>query len=90
MQVDLPNETIEYLTKRAAQAGFGGAKEYLLTLVEQDQTARQYTESLADDERLEKLTLEGLESGDAGPMTSQDWTDIRRKLNERIANRRPQ
>jgi len=87
MNLDLPDEAVEYLAKQASQAGFDDAKEYLLTIVEQDQTATQYAESLAEDVRLEKLALEGLKSGDAGPMTNEDWADIRSKLDERIANR---
>ncbi|HEY9802109.1 MAG TPA: hypothetical protein V6D25_17235 [Leptolyngbyaceae cyanobacterium] len=38
-------------------------------------------------ERLETMLLEGLNSGDATDMTTQDWEDIRQAVRERISKR---
>ena len=38
-------------------------------------------------EHLEALLLEGLDSGTATPMTTQDWEDIRQTVRERVAKR---
>jgi hypothetical protein len=87
MQLELPIEALDYLCRQATVAGFVDATEYLLTLIEQDQTAKRYAESLASDQRLERLALEGIESGDAGTMTSDDWADLRNELASRIEKR---
>lgn len=36
-------------------------------------------------EKLEKLLLEGLNSGEATPMTDKDWQEIRQAVREKIA-----
>ena len=87
MPLDLPIEALDYLSRQATAAGFANAKEYLLKLIEQDQTAKRYAESLASDQRLERLALEGIESGDAGTMTKDDWADLRNELACRIEKR---
>ena len=37
------------------------------------------------DPELERLLLEGLDSGEATPMTKADWDDIRKHLEDHIA-----
>ena len=87
MQINIPDHASQYLARKATDAGFATPEEYLLTLIEQDQSATAYAESLTSDERLERLALEGLESGEAGPMTKQDWADVRRQVAARIEKR---
>ncbi len=41
----------------------------------------------ANRERLRALIREGIESGPATPMTPDDWADLRRRLDERLAAR---
>ncbi len=65
---------IEAAAQRSGQA----IAEFLAGLVE-DAVAEQY------DEELERLLLEGLDSGPATPMTKADWDEIRQRGLARIA-----
>lgn len=62
----------------AAQHSGQAIAEFLAQLVE-DAVAEPY------DEELEKLLLEGLDSGPATPMTKADWDEIRQQGLARIA-----
>lgn len=43
--------------------------------------------TIRDQAHLEELLLEGLESGEATPMTCQDWAEIRAEVRARHAQR---
>ena len=62
----------------AAQRSGQAITEFLAQLVE-DALAEPY------DEELERLLLEGLDSGPATPMTKGDWDEIRQQGLARIA-----
>ncbi len=87
-QIDLPTDALELAEEQAAAAGFPDVNEYLLTLIRLDQEQRQQLHSLGSDKRLERLAMEGLESGDAGPMTKANWAELRAELSRRIEKRR--
>ena len=77
MNIQLPQQSEEFLNEQAASAGFSDVSQYVLTLVEEDKRSREIESRLAQDGRLERLALEGLDSGDAGVVTDESWAAIR-------------
>ena len=76
----LPEAMKEWVESQVHGGSYGNVSEYIRELIRQDQ--RRKTE-----ERLESLLLEGLNSGNAGPMTKKDWNALRRKVAQRLAKR---
>ena len=87
MNIQLPEHSEEFIRERAASAGFPDVSQYVLTLVEEDGRAREVERSLAGNERLERIAIEGLDCGDAGPLTKDDWSAIREEVNRHIEPR---
>ncbi len=69
----LSSEIKEFIKAQVAVKGYSTASEYIQELIEADQ--RQKTR-----ETLEVEILKGLGSGEATPMTAQDWQDIRANI----------
>jgi antitoxin ParD1/3/4 len=80
INISLPDTMRAYVEEQVAQGGYSSVSEYFRELVRQDQKQRAK-------ERLETMLLEGLNSGDATEMTTQDWKDIRQTIRERINKR---
>ncbi|BAY39006.1 putative addiction module antidote protein, CopG/Arc/MetJ family [Nostoc sp. NIES-2111] len=80
INISLPDTMRAYVEEQVAQGGYSSVSEYFRELVRQDQKHRAK-------ERLETMLLEGLNSGDATEMTTQDWEDIRQAVRERISKR---
>ena len=81
MNVSLPDEMKAFVEEQVQRGGYSTASEYLRELIRDAQKQ-------AAEERLEKLLLEGLDSGPATPMTKKNWEDLRRELERRRAERR--
>jgi antitoxin ParD1/3/4 len=75
LNISLPESMKKFIEEQVEKGGYGTASEYVRGLVR----AAQEKEG----ERLDKLLLEGLESGDLGPMTKQDWDRIREEVRRR-------
>jgi antitoxin ParD1/3/4 len=71
----------ESIRKRMAEGGFGSMAEYLRHTVRQDLER-------ADQAKLERLLLDGLESGEPIEMTDQWMQERRQALAARVAERR--
>jgi antitoxin ParD1/3/4 len=69
-----------YVEDLVANGGYSSISEYFRELVRLDQKRKAQ-------ERLESMLLEGLNSGAATEMTQQDWEDIRKKVQEKVAKR---
>ena len=70
---------LESLIAKSAEAeGAASSEDWLVDFVTGALQARS-------DARLEALLLEGVESGEATPMTNDDWQDLHRQLEEHIA-----
>ena len=83
MNVSLPVSQKEYVRERAVASGCSTPSEYVRRLISTDQERQAQA-------RLDKLLIEGLNSGPDVEMTSEDWSDIRREVAKRIeARRRP-
>jgi len=80
MNISLPDLMRTYIEEQVASGGYSTVSEYFRELVRQDQKRKAQ-------ERLEALLLEGLDSGNATPMTDGDWEDIRKAVLERVAKR---
>lgn len=78
INISLPDSMRAYVEEQVASGGYSTASEYFRELVRLDQKRKAQ-------ERLENLLLEGLNSGEATPMTDKDWQDIRQVVREKIA-----
>jgi antitoxin ParD1/3/4 len=73
------SETIvEYIDSRVATGGYGNRSEYIRDLVRSDQREQSK-------QRLRQLIAEGLDSGEATPMTSADWADLDAVVRREVA-----
>lgn len=79
MNISLPDGLREYVEERVAEGGYSTASEYVQDLIREDQKRKGL-------EKLEALLLEGLDSP-SREMTPKDWAEIRRELNERLAEK---
>ena len=78
MNISLPDSMRTSVEEQVANGGYSTASEYFRELVRNDQQRKAQ-------ERLEVLLLEGLDSGTASGITTQDWQDIRQTVRKRIA-----
>lgn len=78
IHVEIPDSLRDYLNGQVTKGGFDDAGDYLIRLLEVDQEIRESVEPYTRGERLEQLLLEGIDSGDAGPMTDEDWEELKR------------
>lgn len=77
LNVLLPRSTQDFIEREIAEGGYSTPSDYIRALVEEAHSRKA-------EERLEKLLLEGLDSGPATPMTRADWEEIKRRGLERI------
>nr|WP_089126797.1 type II toxin-antitoxin system ParD family antitoxin [Tolypothrix sp. NIES-4075] len=83
INISLPDSMRAYVDQQVANGGYSSVSEYFRELVRQDQKQKE-------NERLEAMLLEGLNSGTATAMTTQDWEDVRQAVRERITKRKEQ
>ncbi|MCK4343042.1 MAG: type II toxin-antitoxin system ParD family antitoxin [Phycisphaerae bacterium] len=80
MNISLPEEMKTFVDEQVAKGGFSTASEFIRALLRDAQKR-------ADDERLEQLLLEGLDSGPATEMTQADWDRLEENARQRWAKR---
>jgi antitoxin ParD1/3/4 len=71
INISLPFSMKEFIETEVSREGYGTASEYVRELLREAKKRR-------DEEKLEKLLLEALESP-ASPMTKQDWEEIKER-----------
>jgi antitoxin ParD1/3/4 len=81
MNISLPETMKDFVDEQVQGGGYGSASEYIRDLVRRDQKQRAET-------RLETLLLEGLDSGEDIPITSEFWENLRRDLMARRAKKK--
>ncbi len=81
MNIALPESMKEFVLTQVAKGGYSTASEYVRQLIRDDQKRKA-------GDRLDALLLEGLKGGGTGPMTKQDWHDIREQVKSRLARKR--
>jgi antitoxin ParD1/3/4 len=78
VNISLPESMKTYIDEQVSTGGYGTVSEFFRDLIRQDQKRKAK-------ESLEAFLLEGLDSGASTPMSSQDWEDIRRAVQGKIA-----
>lgn len=81
MNISLPEEMKSFVETQVQQGGYSTASEYLRELIRDAQKKR------IADERLEKLLLEGINSGPGIEVTPEYWEERRRELERRLSAR---
>jgi antitoxin ParD1/3/4 len=77
INISLPEEMRVYVEDQVASGGYSTTSEYIRQLIRQDRQQKS-------EKQLEKLLLEGLNSGEATIMTAEDWTEIRQAVKNKI------
>jgi len=78
LNISLPDQVQTFVEERAIAAGFNSANEYVYHLIVREQ------EHIAQQERIESLLIEGLESGEPIEVTDDWWEQRRTQLVERF------
>jgi antitoxin ParD1/3/4 len=71
LNVSMPKDLRRFVDVRAKATSHSTPTEYVRSLIREDQKR-------AEQEKLERLLLEGLDSGEPIDATSQDWWDKKR------------
>lgn len=80
LNISLPDSLRKYIEEQTQNGGYSTVSEYVRTLIREDQKRK-------DQDRLESLLLEGLESGDAQTMSRKDWEEVRHEVRKRLGKR---
>ena len=84
MNIALPEAMKSFVRERVSEGGYSSVSEYVRDLIRADQKRKA-------EERIDALLLEGLDSGQPVPVTSEYWEEKKRKLTERLGKAiRPQ
>ena len=70
MNISLPESMRTYVEEQIENGDYGTASEYIRDLIRRDRASKEQN-------KLEFLLFEGLNSGEATLMTENDWADIR-------------
>jgi antitoxin ParD1/3/4 len=81
MNISVPESMKTFIEDEVSSGGYGTASEYVRELVRDAKKQKE-------EERLEKLLLEAIESGPATPMTKKDWEAIKQRGLERIQKKK--
>lgn len=77
MNISLPDALKAFVDDQIAKGGYSSASEYVRELI-------RHAQKQAAQERLEAALLEGLESGEPVPVTSEFWDQRRAELEKRL------
>ncbi len=77
LNISLPESMREFIDRQIAQCDYSTASEYIRHLIRQDQEK-------AEKKQIEKLLLEGLNSGESVEITDDWWSQKRTELMERL------
>lgn len=81
IHISLPESLKEYMDERVTEEHYATLSDYIRALVREDQKRRT-------EERLEKLLLEGLESGRGATLGSEEWKQFKQKVLARARERK--
>ena len=76
MNISLPEALKRFAVERAEQAGFSNPSDYVRALIRDDRKRAQK-------EKLDRLLVEGLSSGDPQLLDKAEWDDIRSQIRTR-------
>lgn len=83
MNIALPENLKSFVQRQVEMGGYSSVSEYVRELIRKDQKEKAR-------EALEAEILKGLDSGEATPMTADDWQAIREEVKKRYAKRTQQ
>ncbi len=81
MNISLPHPMKEWVEAQVAAGGYGTASEYFRQLLRAEQQRQVHQD-------IDNKLHQALDSGEATPMTPEDWDAIRRKGHKRLAARK--
>jgi antitoxin ParD1/3/4 len=76
LPITLPESLTTYLQTQIASGHYTTPSDYIQALIQADRDRQA---------RLETLALEGIQSGSATPMTSDDWLQIRATVRNNLS-----
>jgi len=76
MNISLNNQLKGFVQERITQTGFSNVSDYIRSLIREDQQRYQQ-------QRLEQLLLEGLDSGKIKNIDDQFWQTFKQRLNQK-------
>ena len=76
MNIAIPAPMKLFVQERVSEGGYSSVSEYVRELIRADQKRRV-------DERIDRLLLEGINSGEPITLTPEYWEEKKRKLTER-------
>jgi antitoxin ParD1/3/4 len=79
LNISLPEAMKEFVEEQVRSGGYATPSDYVQTLIREAQVR-------AAKQELENKLIEGLESGPATPMTTEDWEELKRRVWEREKN----
>ncbi len=82
INISLSEELKRYVSAQVKGGAYGNVSEFFRSLI------RRHQEH-AIQARLERLLLDGIESGSVGPLTRSDWDELRRVALERAQTQIP-
>jgi antitoxin ParD1/3/4 len=71
LNISLPNQIIDFIEQQAIADGFNTPSEYVLNIIVREQ------ERVGQQQRVESLLIEGLDSGESVKVTD-DWWNYKR------------
>ena len=80
--LELPDEMLPELTRRAAERGLPSAREYVLALIDDaldGESGEYHPVDEHTDAEIEAMARKSLASGPATPFTAADWVEVRRR-----------
>lgn len=80
VEVTFPDTLDDFLRQRMQGGEFDSPAEYLVALVRADRELCEHLEPHREGKEVESLLLAGLQSGDAGPVTTDHFDALRKRF----------
>jgi antitoxin ParD1/3/4 len=77
MNIALPESMKHFVQEQVTEGGYSSVSEYVRDLIRNAQKRKV-------NERIDALLLEGLDSGDPIPVTTEYWEEKKRRLTQRM------
>jgi antitoxin ParD1/3/4 len=77
MNIALPESMKHFVQEQVTEGGYSSVSEYVRDLIRNAQKRKV-------EERIDALLLEGLDSGDPIPVTTEYWEEKKRRLTQRM------
>ncbi|MBW3596751.1 MAG: hypothetical protein KY475_05685 [Planctomycetes bacterium] len=82
--ISLPEPLRDYVNAQIDDGRSASVDEFLRGLIQADREEQERFDQWTRDPRVEQLVREGFASGDAGPMTDDDWESLTRPFHEQV------